>query len=939
MPESHRTSTFIMMKKVLFMLAMLTCIFASCSDGGSEDPINPTPKPDDVKYEITIDASVISNGLSFDTKAGEGSISFTANANWTLTVASTTSGATWCKASATSGTKGSATVKFTVEENTDYEDRSVSVTIKAGTASKTFTIIQKGVDALLVTTNKYEVVQEGGTIEVEVKANIDYSMEISETAKGWISEASSRALKSYKHTFNIASNEEAENREGEITFKSGDKVETVKVYQAGGAIIMLTQDEYIVSDAGEMITVEIKSNIEFGVQMPDVDWIVDEASSRGMSSHTLNYYIEPNEGYDSRSAEIIFFDKNSDLKDTLKVIQAQKDAIVISKTEYTIPVEGGTIDFEVSSNVEFNTEISVDWIKQVTTSRGLENKQLHFTIDENTELERGGTITFIYGDIKQVVNVWQEGEEIPYLTFTAESPQAIKIDKYISSLEYSVNDGEWKKLGTASVVFGGEKGGVLRLRGKSEIGTDYGHFIFGNSVPVSCSGDIRTLIDYEKYKTVDTSKAVFVQLFYECKCLIQAPELPATKLANGCYVGMFEGCSSLAKAPELPATTLANECYRNMFEGCSSLVKAPELPATTLANDCYSGMFSDCSSLVEAPELPATTLANDCYSGMFSDCSSLVEAPGLPATTLADYCYSSMFDDCISLVEAPKLPATTLADYCYDTMFEGCSSLVEAPELPATTLADHCYSFMFWECSSLIKAPELPATKLANGCYGTMFWGCRSLVEAPALPATTLVSNCYSGMFRGCSSLVEAPELPATTLVWRCYSSMFEGCSSLVEAPELPATTLADYCYAGMFKGCSSLVKTFDLPATVLAECCYQSMFSDCSSLVEAPALSATTLAGYCCNAMFSSCNSLKVAPKLFATKLTKYCYYCMFAGCSSLNEVTMLATDISATDCLTDWLYGVFYYGTLTKAWNMVVLPLGSSGVPSGWTVVDYEE
>ena len=31
-----------MMKKVLFMLAMLTCIFASCSDGGSEDPINPT---------------------------------------------------------------------------------------------------------------------------------------------------------------------------------------------------------------------------------------------------------------------------------------------------------------------------------------------------------------------------------------------------------------------------------------------------------------------------------------------------------------------------------------------------------------------------------------------------------------------------------------------------------------------------------------------------------------------------------------------------------------------------------------------------------------------------------------------------------------------------------------------------------------------------------
>ena len=413
MPESHRTSTFIMMKKVLFMLAMLTCIFASCSDGGSED-INPTPKPDDVKYEITIDASIISNGLSFDMKAGEGSISFTTNADWTLTVASTTSGATWCKASATSGTKGSATVKFTVEENTGYEDRSVSVTIKAGTASKTFTIIQKGADALLVTTNKYEVVQEGGTIEGEGKANIDYSMEISETAKGWISEASSRALKTYKHTFNIASNEDAENREGEITFKSGDKVETVKVYQAGGAILLLSQNEYTVSDAGETISVDIKSNIEFGVQMPEVDWITDEASSRGMSSHTLNYYIAPNEGYDSRSAQIIFFDKNSDLKDTLTVVQAQKDAIVISEKNISVTKEGGMVEVKINTNVDFEVKIPSDatWISQ-TESRSLIEHTLYFKVDENTSDEsRCVNITIINKDsrLNETLLVTQQGD-------------------------------------------------------------------------------------------------------------------------------------------------------------------------------------------------------------------------------------------------------------------------------------------------------------------------------------------------------------------------------------------------------------------------------------------------------------------------------------------------------------------------------------------------
>ena len=402
-----------MMKKALFMLAMLTCILAGCSGGGNDEPINPTPKPEEVKAEITLDSSIVSNGLSFGVASGEQIVSFSANTNWTLSVASTTSGATWCKASATSGSKGNATVKFTIDENTSYDDRSVSVTIKAGTASKTFTITQKGADALLVTTNKYEVAQEGGKIEVEVKANINYELAISETAKDWITESKSRALTTHKHTFEIALNEESEKREGEITFKSGDKVETVKVYQAGGAIILLSQNEYTVNDAGETISVDIKSNVEYGVQMPDVDWIADEVSSRGMSSHTLKYVISPNEGYDARSAEIIFYDKNSDLKDTLKVVQAQKDAIVISEKNFSVSKEGGTIEVKVNTNVDFEVQIPSDitWISQ-TDSRALSEKSIYLKIEENKDDNtREAEIVFINNEshISESITISQAG--------------------------------------------------------------------------------------------------------------------------------------------------------------------------------------------------------------------------------------------------------------------------------------------------------------------------------------------------------------------------------------------------------------------------------------------------------------------------------------------------------------------------------------------------
>ena len=414
----------------------MVCVLAGCSDGGSDNPVNPTPKPEEIKTEITIDSGIISNGLSFASSQSEQSVSFSVNADWTLSVASTTSGATWCKASATSGGKGSANVKFTIDENTSYDDRSVSVTIKAGMVSKTFTITQKGADAMLVTTTKYEVAQDGGKIEVEVKANVNYQFAISETSKDWITEAKSktRGLTTYKHTFDIAMNEESEKREGEITFKSGDKVETVKVYQAGGAIILLTQNEYTVSDAGETISVNIKSNVDFGVQMPDVDWITDEASSRGMSSHTLKYVIAANEGYDSRSAEIIFYDKNSDLTDTLKVIQAQKDAIVISQKTYDVKSEGETIEVKLSANVDFEVTMpDVDWVKQVS-SRTLKEHTLYFEVAANEEEgSRSTEIIFTNkgSNIDEKIVVTQQGS-IPQAEITIEVTEPGTLKTFIS---------------------------------------------------------------------------------------------------------------------------------------------------------------------------------------------------------------------------------------------------------------------------------------------------------------------------------------------------------------------------------------------------------------------------------------------------------------------------------------------------------------------------
>ena len=59
--------TFIFNEFTLFVILM--CLSA-CSSGG-DNPIEPTPQPEVIKPEITIDSNIITNGLSFTSEKGD----------------------------------------------------------------------------------------------------------------------------------------------------------------------------------------------------------------------------------------------------------------------------------------------------------------------------------------------------------------------------------------------------------------------------------------------------------------------------------------------------------------------------------------------------------------------------------------------------------------------------------------------------------------------------------------------------------------------------------------------------------------------------------------------------------------------------------------------------------------------------------------------------
>ena len=332
-------------------------------------------------------------------------------------------------------------------------------------------------------------------------------------------------------------------------------------------------------------------------------------------------------------------------------------------------------------------------------------------------------VTAIFGD--KIVDY----NPIPnYLKFTAEEDNStISLNSATSpDIKYSLNGGEWTQWDYSAITL--NIGDTVRMKGNNSNGfstSNSSYNQFQMTGKIGASGNIMSLLydnDFEGKLTIP--------------CIY-------------CYSSMFSGCTSLANAPELPATTLAERCYNGMFSGCTSLVNAPELPATTLANDCYSNMFNGCTSLANAPELPATTLTERCYNCMFIGCTSLVNAPELPATTLAESCYSSMFRDCTSLTNAPELPATTLAKRCYSNMFNSCKSLVNAPELLATTLDNYCYSSMFFGCSKLNYIKMLATNIRANYCLDGWVHGVSSTGTFVKHPNMTSLPTGDSGIPNG----------------------------------------------------------------------------------------------------------------------------------------------------------------------------------------------
>lgn len=437
-------------------VGQLLCCFllsVACSDDAIEEQSSITLPPETEE--------IFEKGVNFTTTAGTRSLAFEATEDWEITTAATRNGETWYRVYPLSGGPGKAEISISVDENEGYDERSVAITINAGKTNKTLMILQKPKEALLVTSNRMEMKQEGGTLNIEVKANVEYKAVIADDCQSWIkpSTASTRGLTTTTANFTISPNEERVKREGKIYITDGKLTEEIDVYQHGGDIVLLNENEYPVGDRGETIKVELRSNCAYGVKMPDVDWMKEATLTRGMSSHTVYYTISANEKSEARRAKIIFYDKdNTSIADTLTVIQAQKDAVVVDTKGIELKSPNDTI---ISIDVNANVEVEVrpadtcQWITESTATRGLQLRKIYLKAARNESFapRRGRVLVKSKnGNECDTLKIWQAGK-----------PTSVKLEQ--TALDVPKEGGTYRIKVDADVAVAMSKWKVLEPEG------------------------------------------------------------------------------------------------------------------------------------------------------------------------------------------------------------------------------------------------------------------------------------------------------------------------------------------------------------------------------------------------------------------------------------------------------------------------------------------
>lgn len=212
------------------------------------------------------------DNIEVDVDGGEITVEVKANIDFSVKT-----GVDWISES-TTRSMSTQTFVFTVAPNKGYEDRTAEILFvkQGGGLTEKVTVTQKQCDAIILSQNEYDISVEGGVLNMEVSANVDYSVKVS---ADWVTQVQTRAMQNKELSFNVGANKSTESRSATITVSDGHISQTALVRQRGVILVTGVTLNYanillLKGDSFQLEATIIPSNADYKT----LNWISSDSS-------------------------------------------------------------------------------------------------------------------------------------------------------------------------------------------------------------------------------------------------------------------------------------------------------------------------------------------------------------------------------------------------------------------------------------------------------------------------------------------------------------------------------------------------------------------------------------------------------------------------------------------------------------------------------------